>query len=305
MIKVFGHKAPDSDSTGAALIWAWYLTNVRSTPAQANLLGEPNLEAAFMLRRWGCETPEIIQDVLHADEVVIVDTNNVAELPPSINDARILEVIDHHRLQGGLKTLGPINVTIRPLAATVTLMHELMAEDAGRLPDNLKGVMLTCILSDTLGFRSPTTTDIDRALATSLAEHLGIDIASYTAEMFAAKSDLSAVSDTDLLKMDSKEFTVGDTRLRISVLETTSPAQLIDRRAGLMAAMPAIATADGADEVLLFVVDILEEEATLLVPNETVRRIAEHSFNVEVTGDTVRLPGVVSRKLQIIPVLKA
>ena len=121
--------------------------------------------------------------------------------------------------------------------------------------------------------------------------------------MFAAKSDVSAFADDQLLRMDSKEYKLDGTQLRVSVLETTAPQVLLDRKAGLMAAMPAVAQADGAEQVLLFIVDILKQEATLLVPNDAVRRIAEKSFGVTVTGDSVVLPGVMSRKKQIIPVL--
>jgi manganese-dependent inorganic pyrophosphatase len=126
----------------------------------------------------------------------------------------------------------------------------------------------------------------------------------YAAAMFEAKSDVSAFSDADLLRMDSKEYTVDGTELRVSVLETTAPKLLLDRKASLMAAMPGVAKADGADQVLLFIVDILREEATLLVPNDLVKRIAEASFGCTVTGDTVVLPGIMSRKKQIIPALK-
>jgi len=104
MIKVFGHKSPDTDSTGSPIAWAWYLYEVKGTPAKPVLLGEPNTEAAFVLKRWDLPKPEIIVDVAAGEDVVIVDTNNPAELPASINDANILQIIDHHMLAGGLKT---------------------------------------------------------------------------------------------------------------------------------------------------------------------------------------------------------
>lgn len=300
---VFGHKAPDTDSTGSPLIWAWYLNEIKGTPARAVLLGEPNTEAAFVLKRWGFETPEIIADVEPGQKVVIVDTNNPAELPPSISKADIQAIIDHHKLAGGLETKGPIEVAIRPLACTATLMHDLMGADAARMPDEIKCLMLSCILSDTLEFRSPTTTDHDRAVAEKLALELGISIPDYAEELFAAKSDVSAFSDAALLRMDSKEYTVEGKELRVSVLETTAPKLLLDRKASLMAAMEDVAKEDGADQVLLFIIDILREEATLLVPNDLVKTLAEKSFGAAVTGDTVVLPGVLSRKKQIIPAL--
>ena len=301
---VFGHKSPDTDSTGSPIIWAWYLNEVKGEAAAPKLLGEPNTEAAFMLERWNLDKPEIISDVAEDTPVVIVDTNNPAELPAGINAADIVGIIDHHKLVGGLETKGPIDITVRPLACTATIMVDLMGRDAAKMPDAIKGAALSCILSDTLEFRSPTTTDHDRAVAETLAEQLGVSIPDFAAEMFAAKSDVSAFSDAELLRMDSKEYGVGDTKFRVSVLETTAPAQVLSRKDSLMATMTDVAKEDGVDQVLLFVVDILNEEATLLVPNDLVKTVAEKSFDASVDGDMVVLPGVMSRKKQIIPNLK-
>ena len=301
---VFGHKSPDTDATLSAIIWAWYLTNVRGGDAKAVLLGEPNTEAAFVLKHWGFAQPDIIADVTAEDRVVIVDTNNPAELPPSIGEATIMAIIDHHMLVGGLKTTVPIIVIIRPLACTATVMHDIMGADLAKCPREIKGAMRSCILSDTLEFRSPTTTDHDKAVALALAADLGVSVGDLAEAMFAAKSDVSAFSDAALLRMDSKEYTIAGKALRVSVLETTSPKTVLDRKMALMAAMPGVAKEDGADQVLLFVVDILREEATLLVPNDLVKRMAEASFGCKVTSDTVVLPGIMSRKKQIIPALK-
>ena len=301
---VFGHKSPDTDATLSAIIWAWYLTNIRGTNAEPRLLGTPNTEAAFVLQHWGFAQPAIIADVTAGDQVVIVDTNNPAELPPAINEAAILAIIDHHMLVGGLKTRTPIDITIRPLACTATILHDLIGADLARAPREIKGAMLSCILSDTLEFRSPTTTAHDRAVAEALAADLGVSIPDLATKMFEAKSDVSAFSDAELLRMDSKEYSVAGRDLRVSVLETTAPRIVLDRKASLMAAMEGVAKEDGADQVLLFVVDILREEATLLVPNALVKQMAEASFGCKVSGDTVVLPGIMSRKKQIIPALK-
>lgn len=303
-VQVFGHKSPDTDSTGSPIVWAWYLNEIKGIAAAPKLLGEPNTEAAFVLKRWGLDKPEIISGVDADAPVVIVDTNNPAELPEGINDADIQAIIDHHKLVGGLETKGPIDITIRPLACTATIMYDLMGDDAAKMPDAIKGAALSCILSDTLEFRSPTTTDHDRDVVKTLAADLGVDIAAYASEMFEAKSDVSAFSDAELLRMDSKEYTVDGKGFRVSVLETTAPKMVLDRKDSLMASMVDVAKEDGADQVLLFVIDILNEEATLLVPNDLVKTVAEKSFGAEVTGDTVVLPGIMSRKKQIIPNLK-
>jgi manganese-dependent inorganic pyrophosphatase len=303
-IQVFGHKSPDTDSTGSPIIWAWYLSEVKGTPATPILWGEPNTEAAFVLKHWDLPKPQIATGIAAGQDCVIVDTNNPAELPEGINAANITAIIDHHMLVGGLTTKAPIDITIRPLACTATIMHDLIGADLAKAPKAIRGAMLSCILSDTIAFRSPTTTPHDKAVAERLAADLGVAIPDLADAMFAAKSDVSAFSDAELLRMDSKEYTVGGKELRVSVLETTSPRVILDRKAGLMQTMTSVAAEDGADEVLLFVVDIVKEEATLLVPNPTVKAIAEASFGATVSGDTVVLPGIMSRKKQILPALK-
>lgn len=303
MIRVFGHKAPDTDAIGSALIAEWYLSEVRRAPAQAFALGPPNTETAFVLRRWHLEPPEVLTDVASGDRCFIVDTNNPTELPPSIREAEIIGIVDHHLLAGGLTTRAPIEIAIRPVACSATILHDLIGSDMGRMPRDLKGVMLSCILSDTLAFRSPTTTPHDQAVAEALAAELGVAIPVYAVEMFAAKSDVAAFDEPTLLGMDSKAYPVGDRMLRVSVLETTTPELLLRRKAALMAAMPGVAAQGGADQLLLFIIDILKQEATLLVPNDLVARIAEASFGTRPTGDTLTLPGIVSRKKQIIPAL--
>jgi manganese-dependent inorganic pyrophosphatase len=303
-IKVFGHKSPDTDSTGSPIIWAWYLAEVQGRKAEPVLLGEPNTEAAFVLKHWGLQKPAIITDVGPGEDVVVVDTNNPAELPEGINEANLIQIVDHHMLVGGLRTKSPIDITIRPLACTATIMHDLIGADLAKAPKAIRGAMLSCILSDTLEFRSPTTTPHDRAVAEKLAADLGVSIHDLATKQFEAKSDVSAFSDAALLRMDSKEYSLGGKELRVSVLETTAPKMILDRKASLMTSMDSVAKEDGADQVLLFVVDILKEEATLLVPNDFVRQVAEASFGATVTGDTVVLPGIMSRKKQILPALK-
>ncbi len=300
---VFGHKAPDTDSAGSALIWAWYLSEHRDHPAEARLLGTPSTEAAFVMDRWGFATPAIIDDVASGQSCVIVDTNNPTELPASINGADVIQIIDHHKLAGGLETKGPIDITIKPLACTATILHNLMGENAAKMPEGIKGLMLSCILSDTLAFRSPTTTDQDKALAETLARDLGLSIDTYADALFAAKSDVSAFSAAELLRMDSKVYEAGGTKYRVSVLESTKPEIVLDRKAEIMETMPAIASEDGVDQVLLFVIDILNEQAIFLVPNDAAKTVAESNFGGTVDGDTAVLPGIMSRKKQIIPAL--
>ena len=304
-VMVFGHKSPDTDSTGSPIIWAWYLKHVKNIDTEPVLLGQPNSEALFMLDYWGIEKPQIIDNLDSGSSVVIVDTNNPDELPENINDCEIQTIIDHHKLVGGLQTKHPIDVVIRPLACTATVMIEIMGADiTTKMPTMIKGAALSCILSDTLEFRSPTTTDLDKSIAKKLAKDLGIDMKSYASQLFTAKSDVSNYTDPELILMDSKKYNVGDKKLRISVMETTKPAEILKRKKSLLKAMEEIEEKEGVDQILFFVIDILKEEATLLMPNNLVKEITEKSFGKSSEGDTIVLPGIVSRKKQIIPQLK-
>lgn len=303
MIKVFGHQSPDTDCTGSAIVWAWYLNEHTGADAVPFVLGPLNKETEFVLSRFAVESPALLESVAAGDSVVIVDTNNPQELFENINETDILQIIDHHKLVGGLTTEGPIDITLRALASTASVIYDLIGEE--ELPEHIAGILLSCILSDTLEFRSPTTTPQDKDIAEKLASQLGIDITQYANEMFAAKSDVSDFSDSGLVKLDSKKFAVGNLNLRVSVVETTNPATVLERKAGIVSAIADIKSAESdVDEVLFFVVDILKEEATVLTYNETVKAIIEKSFTVTVESDTEVLPGIVSRKKQIIPSLK-
>jgi len=303
MIKVFGHLSPDTDCTGSAIVYAWYLSERTGKEATPYVLGELNKETAFVLSRWGVPTPALLESVAAGEDVVIVDTNNPQELFSNINDTNVIEIIDHHKLVGGIATTEPPTVTMRPLASTASVIYGLMGDI--ELPEYIAGILLSCILSDTLEFRSPTTTPHDVDIAQKLAAQLGITMADYAAELFAAKSDISDFTDSGLVKLDSKKYGIGDMNFRVSVIETTDVQTVLDRKAGIVDAIEAIKAAESdVDEVLFFAIDILNEAATVLTYNDEVKRIIEQSFVVTVESDTETLPGIVSRKKQILPMLK-
>jgi manganese-dependent inorganic pyrophosphatase len=304
MIKVFGHQSPDTDATGSAIVWAWYLSAHTSREATPFVLGPLNSETQFVLNRWNVPAPAVLEKVEAGDSVVIVDTNNPQELFLNINETSIESIIDHHKLVGGLETSGPIEITMRPLASTASVIHDLLGAHKETIPNDIAGIMLSCILSDTLEFRSPTTTPHDKDIAEQLAKKLAIDIRTYAQEMFAAKSDISSFTDSGLVKLDSKKYAVGAKNLRISVVETTNPETVLARKQGILEAMGAIIDEESdIDDILFFIVDILKEEATVLTYSALTKEIIEKSFDVSVQSDTEILPGIVSRKKQILPVL--
>lgn len=305
MIKVFGHLSPDTDATCSAIVWAWYLNTHTGMDATPYVLGELNSETQFVLNEWGVQTPELLEHIAPEDRVVIVDTNNPQELFENINEAEIIHLIDHHKLIGGLQSQAPLEVTMRPLASTASVIYTQLGKHADNLPREIAGLILSCILSDTLQFRSPTTTPQDKDIAQKLAQQLGVDIDAYANKMFEAKSDISGFTDSGLVKLDSKKYEVGDKNFRVSVVETTAPQTVLERKDGIVDAIRAIVAEEGdIDDVLFFIVDILNEEATVLTYSDLTKHVIASSFGVAVESDTEVLPGIVSRKKQILPALK-
>jgi len=167
--------------------------------------------------------------------------------------------------------------------------------------------MLSCILSDSLEFRSPTTTEIDRVYAAELAEIAKLDLHAHAEAMLDAKAEVGHLSPTELVMMDSKTFEIGGKKLRISVIETTKPQKVLRHQEALQQSMAEVRAEQQLDDVLLFVVDILQEHATFISSSPTASAIVEGAWEctVDSVEGTTILPGVLSRKKQIVPVLEA
>lgn len=305
MIKIFGHKVPDTDATVSAIAYAWYYREIKGEPATPYVLGELNRETQFVLEKFGVDTPETLGALSAEDKVVVVDTNNMHELPDDMKDAELIEIIDHHKLVGGIETPNPITITLRPMASTASLIYTYLNPELHPIPKEIAGIMLAGVLSDTLEFRSPTTTDEDKAIAHSLAEIADVNLHELAEGMFAAKSDLSGMNPEALIMMDSKVFETKGKKLRVSVLETMNPKQALKQKNALIEGIISHVTDNSdVDEVLLFVIDIIGENATPILATDTAKQIVSAAFEVEITDDTV-LEGVVSRKKQIIPRLES
>jgi manganese-dependent inorganic pyrophosphatase len=302
--KVMGHCPPDTDSTCSPIVYAWYLREFKNTDAQAYIGGAPNREAEFVLNHFGVETPELISEVAEGDKLVLVDTNNPEELIAGWDKAEIVEILDHHKLFG-LKTPNPINVTIRNYGSMPTVLWERMYDAHNALPKHIAGLMLACLLSDTLKFTSPTTTEYDKQVGLKLAEIAGVDIDELAAGMFAAKSNLSGMSPRDVLLTDAKDFDYNGQVFKLAVLETTDPNQALAMRSELEAEMEILKQEEKLAGVLFFVVDIVKSEAKLFVTSDVEKQVAQKAFsaNFDDTG-IMHLPGVVSRKKQIAPVIE-
>lgn len=299
MIKVFGHKSPDTDATCAPIAYAWYLKQ-KGIDAEAYVLGELNKETEFILKTANINTPKILEDLADGDEVVIVDTNNPEELPENINKTKILNIVDHHKL-AGLTTDSPLDIFMKPVGSSSTLVYQRINWENLTPTTEIATLLLGAILSDTLKFTSPTTTDEDKLAAEELAKIADINVDNLASEMFAAKSDLTGMSARDVLYMDSKVFDFGSKKVRISCLETTKPENAKMMIEGIKTEMGNIKNEENIDAVFFFIVNILDTASELVVASDVDKKTATLAFEKEFDGEYLILPGVVSRKKQIVP----
>jgi manganese-dependent inorganic pyrophosphatase len=303
MISVFGHTNPDTDAITAALVYAHLLTR-QGTPATAYRLGELNHETAYVLREVGLEAPALLPGLLAGSAVALVDHNESAQSVPNLHELEVRYVVDHHKL-GDLSTAQPATLRFAPVGCTATLLLALHREAGLSVEPQDARLLTSAILSDTLEFRSPTTTDADRAAVDFLAPIAGInDVTAYAMQMFAAKSDLGDTPADRLLKMDYKVFPFGAQTWGLGVIETTNPAYVFGRQAELIAVMEAEKAASGLSGILLSVVDILNESNRTLVPSESEAAVVQAVFGAVTHGNVAELGNRISRKKQIVPALE-
>lgn len=307
MLPVFGHQNPDTDAITAALVYASFLTRT-GTPAVAYRLGELNFETPFVLREAGVEMPAMLPELPAGTAVALVDHNETSQSVPNLPDLQVTHVVDHHKL-GDLQTGAPAMLRFEPVGSCGTILLRLHQE-ANLTVEALEArLMLSAILSDTLHFRSPTTTDADRTAVEFLAPVAGIeDVDAYAMAMFAAKSDLGDTPAEQILRMDYKEFVFGEgdaaQRWGMGVTETTNPAYVLSRQDELLAAMHELKQKEGLHGILLSVVDILAEHNETLVPSDTEAAVVSGAFGVQTAAHRANLGSSISRKKQLIPALE-
>ena len=239
---------------------------------------------------------------LHKKQLILVDHNEGSQCVQGWEEAEILEIIDHHRI-GTLQTDSPILFLNRPVGCTATIVFQLY-RDADLMPDKkIAGLLLSAILSDTLVFRSPTCTGTDRDAAGKLAEIAGIDIYKYAEEMFAAAEDLTGETAEQVFFEDFKEFTQDDITFGVGQGSYMSEQNLKKATEILMEYAPEALKKTGYDMIYFMVTSINAESCTLICCGEGADTLAEEAFGVSACGGTVYLPGIVSRKKQLVPVL--
>lgn len=302
MSKVFvtGHKNPDTDSICSALSYA-ALKQAHGVEAVAVRLGEVNKETQYALDYFQVEAPELIASVEEKQAVMLVDHNEPAQSVDGLDKAELLEIVDHHRL-GGLNTANPIFVHIEPVGCTATIITKMFDCQKVELPKKIAGLLLSAIVSDTVLFKSPTCTEQDKAAAEKLAVIAGVNLKEYGMAMLKAGADLGDLTPAQIAKTDSKPFSFGKYKAIVAQISVMDTADILAKKAELVAAMQELCRNEGYDMSLLMVTDIMEESTELVFVGEPKQLIAD-AFGKDASGDSIYLPGVMSRKKQIVPQL--
>ena len=296
-IFVTGHRNPDTDSICSAIAYA----ALKGEGYAAGRLGELNPETQFVLNHFGVEAPALLGNMA-GQEIILVDHNEAAQSAEGIEDAKILEIVDHHKI-GGIKTSEPILFCNMPLGCTATIVamfykHEHKTPDA-----KIAGVLCSAILSDTLAFRSPTCTPTDKVIALQLAEIAGIaDVEAYAKEMFVAGSELGSKTEKEILYLDFKKFESGNTTFGVGQVTSMSGEELQELKPRMQQYMEESFAEHGADMLFLMLTDIMDESTDLIFCGEGAKETVEKAF-VSDAADRTYLKGCMSRKKQVVPQL--
>lgn len=298
---IFGHKNPDTDTITSALVYADLKTKI-GMDVEPVRLGEVNGETQYALDYFKVDAPRLVEKVAaETDTVILVDHNERQQSAEDIEEVRVLEVIDHHRI-ANFETADPLYYRAEPVGCTATILNKIYKEKGVEVTKEMAGLMLSAIISDSLLFKSPTCTDEDVAAANELAEIAGVDPQVYGLEMLKAGANMSTKSVAELVTLDAKEFSMGHAKVEVAQINVVDTNDVFGRQSEVEAAMETMIKEKGLDLFLLVVTDILENDSTALALGSKSAEV-EKAFNVTLQNNTALLKGVVSRKKQIVPVL--
>ncbi len=296
-----GHKIPDSDSIIGAIAMA-YLQEKLGNESIAVRQGDINPESQYILDKFNLEAP-VFKDSFAGEDIFLVDFNNYTEAPEDLKDANIVGIADHHKL-GGLVTAGPLDVWIRAVGCSNTIIKEMFDYYEVEIPKDIAGAMMCAILSDTVIFKSPTCTKVDTKICKELADIASIkDYKEIGLEMFKVKSQVEGVPARELVKRDFKAFDMNGIKVGIGQLEVVDLSIFDTMKDDLISDIAALKEEEGFNTVLLLLTDIMAMGSQILVATNSLD-IIEKSWDIKVQDDQFWLDGCLSRKKQVVPFLE-
>lgn len=299
---IFGHQNPDTDAIGTAIAYS-YLQNKLGYNTEPVALGEANDETAFALKKFGFEAPRVIKTAANeVDKVMLVDHNEPQQSVSDIDKVTVTHVVDHHRIMN-FNTTSPLFYLDEPVGCTSTIMYDLYRYNDVEIPKNIAGIMLSAIISDTLLLKSPTTTDKDKKAVEALAEIAGVDYQSYGLEELKAGTNIADKSEEELIDLDAKSFELNGQTARVAQINVVDLPEAMERKDSFLKAMEDVSEAENYDLFMLLITNVLDSDSkALVVGNDNTKAAFEKAFG-KVVDSEIDLPGVVSRKKQVVPQL--
>lgn len=298
-IQIIGHKNPDTDATLSALIMQDFLTK-KWYHATAYIQWELNKETEYLLETYGIQKPEIKTELDTEIELCLVDHNEASQAPDNLSELNVTWLVDHHKID--FQTSSPLNMRVEPLCSTASIQYKMYRENNFEISKDIATMMLACMMSDSLLWRSPTTTEEDKDIATELQKIAEISsLEDFAMPMFEAKSNLWDMAVKDLIQYDYKNFEFGKTKIGVGTLETTNPAYGLGRKDEILTGMQELKQEQNLDFIMLSIVDILEEKNTTIVLDGNDTSILETVFDCRVEDNLANLWARLSRKKQIAP----
>lgn len=301
-IYVIGHSNPDTDSIVSAIAVAELLTQ-RGLEVVACANGEPTPESKFVLEKFNLATPSIITNV-EGKDLALVDTSDVSQLPDGLEKANIVFIADHHQL-GGIKTSAPVEMYVQPVGCTATVLLNIFNCENKKIPANIAGAMMCAILSDTVLFKSPTTTEFDKLAVGELAKIAGIEKPlELGLEMLKVKSSIENDTSIELINRDLKHFSIKEKPFAVGQIELVDGAMINSKKAEIISDMKKIKEEKGHHTMLLLVTDIMKEGSEVIIISDDLPAI-EKAFEIKCDENhCVWIEGMMSRKKQVIPILE-
>ena len=297
-VYVVGHKNPDTDSIVSAIAAADFMNKARGLDAIPAAQGPLTPESAFVLKTFGLATPERFSDAA-GKTVILVDHSDLGQAPDNLNKSELIGIYDHHKL-GDVTTTNPLEVIIKPLGCSCTVLKLLFDCARVEIAKPVAGAMMCAILSDTVMFKSPTCTPADKAAVGSLAKIAGVEKPmDLGVEMFTVKSSVADTPARDLVFRDFKDFDMSGKKVGIGQIEVIDLALLDPIRADLIAECRKV-KAEGRHSVFLLLTDIMKEGSEMLAVTDDPA-VLQKAFGKTLRGDSVWLDGVLSRKKQVVP----
>ena len=311
VIYVVGHKKPDTDAVCSAIVFAYLLNEWKKTDCKIMKVdkeaipvvqGEPNAETKFVLEKFGVKIPEIMTDG-SGKTVALVDHSDKVQSLDNIDKAEIVAVVDHHKI-GDVTTPNPILFVNFPVGCTATVLKFLFDKTGIIIPKDLAGLLLASILSDTVVFKSATTTPMDKEVAEELAKIAGIDdIVKFGIEVKAKLSDVSGMTAKDIIMRDFKDYDMSGKKVGVGQIELVDLNIIKDRLEEIYTELNNIKQDGAYHTIVLMLTDIMKEGTDLMVITDEPK-IVEITFGKKLEGKSVWLPGVMSRKKQVVPPLE-